>query len=366
MTKRVHKIVCAVYLYETVVLAGFYFFNYCQFWVVAAFALIAGTTNGGVFIAQRTRWIRRLTEPSLFMVQQFSAYGLGLFLMLAAPQIAIQSFGIWMGTVSFGFLAPKRSQLYISFGAILVFISIGLVAVGPHLEIPAHDLPGQMLTLAVLVSAFARGIIVARFVESLRQRVKERNEALRAALSRIEILAQHDELTGLPNRRALMQWLTDQLRQSDRNDQPLTVAIIDLDHFKRVNDRYGHTIGDLVLQRFSECGLAAIRTSDRLGRLGGEEFLVGLFGTSLEEAEEPLQRIRAKIASLDLSDIDRRLSVTVTIGAASYRRGEMIEDLIQRADAALYRGKRSGRNCVVLADRPSQFDLQLADAPLAV
>jgi diguanylate cyclase len=366
MTKRVHKIVCAVYLYETLVLAGFWAFGYCQFWVVAAFGFIAAATNGSVFIGQRTRWIKRFTEPSLFFFQQLSAHGLGLFLMLAAPQIAIQPFAVWMGTVAFGFLAPKRTELYVSFGAILVFIAVGLVVVGPRLEIPTRDLPGQMLTLAVVCGAFGRGVIVARFVESLRKRVKERNEALRTALSRIEILAQHDELTGLPNRRALMQWLTDQLRQSDRNDQPLTVAVIDLDHFKRVNDRYGHAIGDLVLQRFSECGLAAIRTSDRLGRVGGEEFLVGLFGTPLEEAEEPLQRIRAKVASLDWSDIDRRLNVTVTIGAACYRCGETIEELIQRADAALYRGKRGGRDCVVLADRPSQFDLQLAGAPLAV
>jgi predicted signal transduction protein with EAL and GGDEF domain len=121
--------------------------------------------------------------------------------------------------------------------------------------------------------------------------------------------------------------------------------------------------GDLVLEMFSKCGLAAIRATDRLGRYGGEEFLVVLVATLLSEAEEPLERIRTRVAACDWSRIDRGLKVTVTIGAAAYRRGETATDLMARADLALYRGKQGGRNCVILENRPCAIDLPTMQRP---
>jgi diguanylate cyclase (GGDEF)-like protein len=126
--------------------------------------------------------------------------------------------------------------------------------------------------------------------------------------------------------------------------------LLNIDHFKRINDDFGHMAGDQVLEIFSRHGLAAIRATDRIGRYGGEEFLIGLVATSLDAALDPLERIRAEVAACDWSGIDRRLQVTVTIGVAAYRRGDSVKDLIMRADLALYRGKENGRDRIVFED----------------
>jgi len=128
----------------------------------------------------------------------------------------------------------------------------------------------------------------------------------------------------------------------------MSIAILDIDHFKKINDVYGHLAGDRALQLFTERAAGTIRTTDKLGRYGGEEFLLVLVATGLRDAGDALTRIRARIAGWDWSAIDPSLRVTITIGATEYVKGDSVEDLIRRADAALYLGKASGRDRVVL------------------
>jgi diguanylate cyclase len=130
------------------------------------------------------------------------------------------------------------------------------------------------------------------------------------------------------------------------------VAFLDLDHFKRINDTYGHLAGDRTLQLFAKRALEAVRVTDRLGRYGGEEFLVILVGTPLRDANKTLERIRECIACSDWSVIDPTLRVTITIGATEFMAGETVEELISRADLALYLGKEAGRDRVVLDTAP--------------
>jgi diguanylate cyclase len=348
--KTVHLAISATYGYECLLLAGFWAAGYIGLWIVLLFTACGAGFNGAVFVIYRYGWNLRLRDPSLFLAQQSLAIILAFGLALAAPQIAIQPFGTWIAISFFGFMAPTRRYVYITWGASLVAATIALAIGGSRIAMPTSTLAGQGLTGAVVLGVLARGIGVTDFVAGLRRRLKEKNEALRAALARIEILAQQDELTGLANRRSVLQWLGEQLSLCERSGHPLTIALLDLDHFKSINDDFGHPAGDRVLEIFSRHALAAIRATDRFGRYGGEEFLVVLVATSLQAARDPLERIRSEIAACDWSGINRNLRVTVTIGAAAYRRGDTVKDLIARADLALYRGKEGGRNRVVLED----------------
>ncbi|MBH8578506.1 GGDEF domain-containing protein [Bisbaumannia pacifica] len=158
-------------------------------------------------------------------------------------------------------------------------------------------------------------------------------------------LSDTDELTGLPNRRKLMSCLDHQLSLSCRHGTPLSLILFDLDHFKRVNDTWGHLKGDEVLGRLSELCQELLRGEDMLARLGGEEFAVLLPLTPKPQALNVAQRLRERVAGHDFGLPRHRL--TISLGVAEYRIGESREALIDRADCHLYVAKESGRNRAV-------------------
>jgi diguanylate cyclase (GGDEF)-like protein len=213
---------------------------------------------------------------------------------------------------------------------------------------PTSTLAGQALTSAVVIGQLARCIWIVTFFQRLQTRLSERNVALNGAIERIEALASHDELTGVANRRAISNWLDAQIDIAGRTGEALSVALIDIDHFKRINDTFGHLAGDRTLQTFAPLAAASLRSTDRIGRYGGEEFLVVLPATPLAEAKASLERIRTSLASQGWDSIDPEFRLTITVGAAQFRPGETSEALIRRADLALYLGKQSGRDRVVI------------------
>ena len=142
----------------------------------------------------------------------------------------------------------------------------------------------------------------------------------------------------------------------------LCVALLDIDHFKRINDSFGHEGGDRVLRAFGALLKSQLRSTDGVGRYGGEEFLLVLPDTGLAQAGELLERLRLRIAEAPWTHtLGDGARVTCTLGAAQYRTGESVEATIARADAALYRGKAQGRNCTVL--EPQQAPQALSGAP---
>ncbi|WP_431026130.1 sensor domain-containing diguanylate cyclase [Halomonas sp. H5] len=155
-------------------------------------------------------------------------------------------------------------------------------------------------------------------------------------------LSDTDELTGLPNRRKLMSCLDYRLSLSCRHGTPLSLILFDLDHFKRVNDTWGHLKGDEVLCRLATLCQEELRGEDTLARLGGEEFAALLPLTPRPQALAVAQRLRERIAGHDFGLCPRR--VTISLGVAEYRIGENREALIDRADRHLYIAKESGRN----------------------
>lgn len=184
---------------------------------------------------------------------------------------------------------------------------------------------------------------------------------LLAALAGLLLLTRHrlrgarydamiDSLTGVVSRRYLLDQLARMLSDRRAAAHPLSVLAIDIDHFKQINDRFGHAAGDEVLRRTTEACRCALRDTDAFGRMGGEEFMAVLRRTSLAHAEQLGKRLCEVVAALTMDDIAPDLRVTISIGVAeAAANDESADDLLLRADAALYDAKRSGRNCVRVA-----------------
>jgi diguanylate cyclase (GGDEF)-like protein len=186
-----------------------------------------------------------------------------------------------------------------------------------------------------------------RRMESL---VRDRTEELRQASRRFAELAATDELTGLANRRSIMEWLRQMAAFATRSGDVLVAAMIDVDHFKEVNDRLGHEAGDRVLQAVAAALRSALRDQDRLGRYGGDEFLAIFPGTDARQALLPCQRMRAALGS-SLGDLPPPAGrVTLSIGLSGFAVDDSsVEAMIRRADQALYEAKAAGRNTVRVA-----------------
>jgi diguanylate cyclase (GGDEF)-like protein len=164
-------------------------------------------------------------------------------------------------------------------------------------------------------------------------------------------LASLDGLTGLPNRRRTAELATAALADATATQSPLTIAIIDMDHFKIINDRCGHATGDFVLKEFARVGREALRDSDVLGRWGGEEFLLIMPGATLDLALASLERMRTLVFGIHLPTSGAGLRVSLSAGlATSDRHGRSLDEMIARADTALYEAKHEGRDLVRVAD----------------
>jgi diguanylate cyclase (GGDEF)-like protein len=167
-------------------------------------------------------------------------------------------------------------------------------------------------------------------------------------LSELRRASRHDALTGLLNRRAVDEALAAEAQRARRLGVPFTVLMLDLDHFKSINDTHGHAAGDRALQHLATLFTSQMRDIDRVGRYGGEEFVVLLPGTPLEQAYPLAQRLCERVAALPPMWRDAPLPVTVSIGLAEWLgNSDGLPALLARADAALYRAKEDGRNRVV-------------------
>jgi diguanylate cyclase (GGDEF)-like protein len=163
-------------------------------------------------------------------------------------------------------------------------------------------------------------------------------------------LATHDDLTGLLNRREMERVLTDELERAERYNRPLSLVLIDLDHFKRVNDSHGHQVGDLVLRHLASLLTGQTRAVDHVARYGGEEFALIEVETDAPGALLSAERIRAGLegSPCPVPGLEGGLSITLSAGVATYpQHGLAAESLLRAADRALYEAKARGRNRVV-------------------
>jgi diguanylate cyclase (GGDEF)-like protein len=247
---------------------------------------------------------------------------------------------------------PQRRGLMWATG----LYAISLASVGSYLVVRLQQ--GDNVALAsVIGQAYVVGgmllcllYVLARYRDHV-QRISLHTEML-------EQLAYIDALTGLPNRRRMDMQAQAQIELARRYATPFCVALLDIDRFKHVNDTLGHLAGDLALMQVASVARSALRTTDLIGRWGGEEFLLLLPQTGLEEGHAAVERIRLAI---EARAGDERLPITVSCGVTSYAGGDTTISLIQRADLALYRAKAGGRNQVASMAGFRQTMLEPAD-----
>ncbi|OYT94889.1 MAG: hypothetical protein CFE49_15740 [Pseudomonas sp. PGPPP3] len=220
----------------------------------------------------------------------------------------------------------------------------GLAQPGPSpYEAALLDAAGQPVAVELLAREIHRDGLPLRMV--VVRDIRDRQ----AARAQIQHLAEHDSLTGLRNRRSFMARLAAALDQHRAQRRQLALLFIDLDHFKRINDSYGHSTGDEVLKAIAATLKAQLRNIDMIFRFGGEEFLVVLSNTSREAAAMVGERLRHAVMDLQCLAQGRAIELSISLGCATLLPAESVDSVLRRADTALYAAKRDGRNRLAMA-----------------
>lgn len=188
-------------------------------------------------------------------------------------------------------------------------------------------------------------IHLMRDLKKTKHALKIKKIDLESVLVQANEIAHTDSLTFLPNRRQIIADLQREVSLSDRHQKPLTIFMLDIDHFKQVNDAFGHAAGDQVLRALAGRLLESIREVDKAGRYGGEEFLILLPGTTEKTASKIADRLLGLVRGLEVDFDEKILKITISIGIAEYRMGEESwDELLERADKAMYQSKENGRD----------------------
>lgn len=203
-----------------------------------------------------------------------------------------------------------------------------------------------VLLLIVLAVGLLALTQFARMRSRLEEIVNERTKLLREQTHELERQATHDQLTGLFNRRFADRFLEEGIRDFVEQRRAFAIALVDLDHFKRINDAHSHQVGDAVLKRVSRLLIENCRSADMVARFGGEEFLLCFPNTGLDSAARACEHLRESVENTDWSDISPGLVVTLCAGVAQMRPGYDRSRLLRQADQRLYEAKRAGRNRV--------------------
>lgn len=220
------------------------------------------------------------------------------------------------------------------------------------LKFPLLGPDGKLLSIGAMIFDMSNQAALAAMRQSV-EHLHQANQDLQETLVEVQRLASTDKLTGAWNRRRLEEVVINEMDRLRRYDHPLSLLIIDIDFFKKVNDQYGHPVGDQVLADVAAMVQSSLRISDSLTRWGGEEFVVLCPNTTLSTVARLGERLREKIAKADFPVVK---SITVSIGVAECGSGETWDDWFKRADTALYRAKSGGRNQVQIAPEMPKRD----------
>lgn len=336
-------------------------YSYCLLWVgtiigveLSAFApdtphltifSVLFAVNVVFYLLIRSGLSERLGDPSLTILQMATGIILTTVVLHYTRELRGAMLSIYFMVMTFGIFALDRRRLMAMAGFTLLCFTA--LQVYEWLETPQQAifsfLIGHWVILALILIWF---IYMGGYIHNLQNRVRDQREHLRDAHKRLEAIAVRDDLTGLYNRRHFLERLEEEISLANRNHTPLFLAIIDLDHFKQVNDNFGHHSGDDVLTRFARVASHGLRKSDLLARYGGEEFVVLFPHASQTASEAALERLRSRFAE-QTYPFSSDLKTTFSAGLTAYQSGETADQLIKRADSALYQAKSRGRDQVV-------------------
>lgn len=305
--------------------------------------------SGACYAALASGWSLRLRDPGLVAAQCLAGVLLQFAVAFAAPQLAF----LWLANL---FTVLAFSMVWLSLRAsVAVWAVCALLAAGLFYEargaLSAPVGSGAEVALSWLYFSLILGrcVFLSAYSGSMRSRLGESRRKLAQSLEQIQELVSFDELTKAYNRRSMMARLEQERSAAERSGAPFAVAMLDLDHFKQVNDSFGHATGDAALKAFVKVVHATMRETDVFCRYGGEEFLMLLVDADVEAAAAAVERVRLAVAQHDWSQVAPGLALTVSAGIAGWRKGETLEPLLNRADTALYKAKRHGRNRVEAA-----------------
>jgi len=317
-------------------------------WPVAAWS---GVLIGGFvlfFGLIRSGFNLQLPDPSLTQPQMVFAIVCGAAGYALAGAGRGGAFPILMVIFMFSMYALPPGQVMRT--ALFAVVLFGATMAGMAWHDPAVYEPavewGHFIMIAVMVPAIA---VLAGQLSRLRERMRRQKKELSAALARIQDLATRDELTGLINRRHMVELMEQERQRGVRSGYTFCLAMIDLDAFRKINEQQGHEFGDRLLRRFAREALNVIRISDLLGRWQGEQFLLLLSDTRASLARLGLERLRERIHAMQIDADGPPIHVSFSAGVTEHRAGESVADTISRADQALRAAKGAGRNRVVLA-----------------
>ncbi len=322
-----------------------YLAGFMEWEAIVGFLIIVPIINISLYIFFRSGLNLKMADPSLTAIQMSAAILLVMYGMYFAKESRGVLLLIYIIILLFGiFRLTTRSFLYISVFSLLTYGGdIVLLHLWRPQGINFHIEYLQWIVLALVLVVFST---IGGYISSLRQNLSISKSEQAKYIETIHEMAIRDELTGIYNRRHVMELLEYEKNRSSRGGGIFCVAMLDIDHFKNVNDKYGHLAGDAVLRAVAAMIDKSLRQTEICGRYGGEEFLIVLTQTDIKGAVICSERIRTGIENAKFPDIDPDFKLTVSIGLSEYRMREDVEKIISRADEALYRAKKRGRNRV--------------------
>jgi len=299
-------------------------------------------------------WNLNLEDPDMAVPQMIWALTVIIITSHFAVELkaVVLLSGLAMVVMGSNRLSRSQQVLVAGYGLFLYMVSIAylsnIVGLGWVTEIVLIIAFSLVLVFGPALYHFERSMID--------NALTDKNEELGKALEQIREMAVRDELTGVYNRRHLMEVLGHEKAMADRTSYTFSVCYVDLDYFKKVNDRFGHSTGDDVLRNFCRVAEDVVREVDCVARIGGEEFILLFAGTNQHDAIRGAERLAVGLADMHVTWVEPRYRITASVGIAEYHEGDTIQQTIDRADRALYDAKRTGRNKIVVAgfDQDSQ------------
>jgi len=301
----------------------------------------------GFFLLIRSGWALRLADPSLTVPQMLFAVATGVAGYALIGPLRGAVFPVQALIMMFAmFSLSLRAALWIAGYALLLFggVMFWMSQRAPEVYPPSVEFVHFMV---LCVSLPGIGVLAGR-VTRIRERLRAQREELSSAVEQIRAMATRDELTGLLNRRHMQTILEQEAQRCLRGGHGYCLALIDLDHFKNINDRFGHGAGDAVQREFASVAQVVIRGADVMARWGGEEFVLMLAETRMPAARAGVERLRQAVEACRIEHEGREITVTLSAGLTESLPRETLGQTLERADKLLYKAKHEGRNRVVV------------------
>ena len=347
--RQIQGMIAASYLVDALVLLIYAQAGTIAPTVSSAFAVCGLLSVACYMVLSETGFTERFKDHYFVAPQLIVSTAIQLAFAYIAPEVGVMFLCTLFVVFNFGSLRSTPRQTAIFWTAMALGLAGLFLLTDKPISMPHGTYLERFATMSVFILTIGRCMFLGIFSSAMRQSLYQSGLKLKQAYKRIEELAELDELTGSFNRRCIMRMLDDEIARAHRSQTPCSIALIDLDWFKRINDSYGHPTGDEVLRTFAITVFANIRNFDRFGRYGGEEFLLVLPDTLGDSAANILDRLRAIIAGLDWSAFSPDMRVTISAGVATLRPDETEDSLLARADNALYAAKARGRNRIASA-----------------